>query len=180
MALKIEHRIGIAAPVDDVYEILANIEAWPQWSPIHKATSGSVHFGAPVRLEEYYEGLGIWEQAGSVADYQPLSHIHIVIPKPFYAGRLVRYFELDILSETGTGFSVGALFDGFLSEREGKRYRSFLREGFHAFAEALKAKAEAETDPTRPHARIKVPEPAPLPKKEAAWKRQAHFWGRRK
>ena len=180
MALKIEQRIGIAAPVDEVYDLLADIESWPSWSPIHTAASGRVGFGAPVRLEEHYEGLGTWEQSGAVADYQPLSHIHIAVPKPFYAGRLIRYFELDILSEAGTGFAVGALFDGFLSEREGRRYRKYLREGFHAFAEALKARAEAQFDPEQPHARINVPEPPAVPKLPPAWKRQTHFWGKKK
>jgi hypothetical protein len=180
MSVKVEQRIGITAPVDDVYDILTDIENWPSWSPIHKAASGVVKFGAPVRLEEYYEGLGLWEQEGAVGEYQPLSHIHIYIPRPFYAGRLIRFFEVDVLSETATSFSVGALFDGFLSEREGKRYRSYLRQGFQAFAEALKAKAEAETDPTKPHARITVPEPPTLPKKPPVWQRQAHFWGKKK
>jgi len=180
MALKIEYRIGISAPVDEVYEILTDMENWPSWSPVHKAVSGSVHFGAAVRLEEYYEGLGTWEQTGGVADYQPLSHIHVAIPRPFYAGSLIRYFEMDILSEAGTSFTVGALFSGFLSMREGRRYRHYLRKGFQAFAEALKAKAEAQTDPSKPHARINVPEPPPQPRKEPAWKRQTRFWGKKK
>lgn len=182
MAIKIEYRIGIAAPVDEVYEVLSEVENWPQWSPIHKAASGQLKFGAPVRLEEYYEGLGTWELEGSVADYQPLSHIHINIPKPFYAGRLIRYFELDILSQEATSFSVGALFDGFLSEREGRQYRQYLRGGFQAFSEALKVTSEevAARHHNQPRSRIVVPEPPPLPKKEPAWKRQTHFWGRKK
>ncbi|MDI7773778.1 SRPBCC domain-containing protein [Asticcacaulis sp. EMRT-3] len=179
MSLKVEQRVGIAAPVDEVYAILADIESWPQWSPIHKAASGQIAFGAAVRLEENYAGLGTWEQQGVVADYQPLSHIHVSVPKRFYAGTLIRYFEMDILSETGTSFSVGALFGGFLSQREGKRYRSYLREGFAAFAEALKTKAEAETaaHPERVNPHILVPELPPLPKHEPAWRRGTKFWG---
>ncbi|MGA9658695.1 MAG: SRPBCC family protein, partial [Asticcacaulis sp.] len=121
MSFKIEQRIGIAAPVDDVYEILADINAWPEWSPIHKKAEAILRFGAPVHLEEHYEGLGTWETDGSVADWTPLSHIHIHVPKPLYAGKLVRYFEFEALSEYGSHFAVGALFGGFLSEREGKR-----------------------------------------------------------
>jgi uncharacterized protein YndB with AHSA1/START domain len=150
MAYKVEHRVGIAAPVETVYEILKDIEAWPQWSPIHRATQGKLGYDAPIRLEEHYEGLGGWEVSGTVADYAPLSHIHIAVPKPFYAGSLTRFFELDKLTDTACTFSVGAYFSGFLSEREGRRYGPKIKTGFTAMAEALKAKAEAAftADPT--------------------------------
>ena len=140
---RIEYRVGVAAPVDDAYDIAADIESWPQWSPIHRKAVGTLKFGAPVALEEYYEGLGTWEQAGGLADWQPYSHIHVVIPKPFYAGTLTRYFEFDALSAHGSTFAVGAMFNGFLSEREGKMIAGPVRKGFMAFAEALKARAEA-------------------------------------
>ena len=140
---RIEHRIGIAAPVDDAYDLMAEIETWPDWSPIHKRASGKLSFGAPIALEEYYEGLGTWELSGALADWQPYSHIHVAVPKPFYAGTLIRYFEFDALSAHGSTFSIGALFQGFLAEREGRMISGPVRRGFTAFAEALKAKAEA-------------------------------------
>ena len=142
MVIKIEHRTGIATPVDQVYEILADINAWPSWSPIHKSTTATLGFGAPIALEEVYEGLGHWEQAGIIEDWVPLSHIHVTIPKPFYAGRLTRFFELEILSDTGCLFTVGALFNGFLSEYEGTRFAAPLKRGFEAMGQALKTKAE--------------------------------------
>ncbi|ESQ79913.1 SRPBCC domain-containing protein [Asticcacaulis sp. YBE204] len=142
MALKIEKRIGISTAVDVPYEIMADINSWPSWSPIHKSAEGTLGFGAPVKFEEYYEGLGTWEVAGFVDDWTPLSHIHIGVPKKFYEGSLIRFYEFEILSDTACHFTIGAQFSGFLSEREGKRYRKFLREGFEKFAEALKAKAE--------------------------------------
>ena len=144
MAIKIEQRIGIAAPVDDVWDLISDVPSWPQWSPIHRKAEGELHFGGTVALEEYYEGLGTWELQGAVADWSPMSHLHISVPKPFYAGKLTRYFEMEALSDTGSTFTLGALFEGILSEREGRAYRSFLRDGFGRFCEALKTKAEAE------------------------------------
>jgi hypothetical protein len=178
MACKIEQRVGIAAPVDDIYELVADIGRWPEWSPIHLAATGELHFGAPVHLEERFEGLGTWEIHGVVADWSPLSHIHIDVPKPFYAGKLTRYFEFESLSETGSIFTVGALFNGLLSEREGWRYAKFLRTGFAAFGEAVKAKAEAEFAAHPDHrARMPLPEPkkpqlGPTPKK---WQKTKMF-----
>lgn len=145
MSFKIEHRIGISAPVDRSYEIAADIGAWPSWSPIHKAASATLAFGGPILLDEHYEGLGRWEQVGTIADWTPLSHIHVSVPKPFYAGRLTRYFEFENLSDTGSLFTVGALFEGLISEWEGRRYAGPLKRGFAAMAEALKLRAEASS-----------------------------------
>ncbi len=172
MAIKIEHRVGVAAPVDDVYDLIADIKAWPQWSPIHRKAEGDLRFGAPVHLEEYYEGLGTWEIHGVVNDWAPLSHIHIAVPKPFYAGQLVRYFEMEALSAQGATFTIGALFQGFLSEREGRRYRAFLRKGFEAFAEAARTKAEAvfaDHPDHRSHVEIKEPEKPQLGPSRPNW-----------
>ncbi len=185
MALKIEHRVGIAAPVDDIYELLEDINAWPEWSPIHKAASGELHFGHAIHLEEQYEGLGMWEIDGIVDDWSPLSHIHVSVPKPFYAGRLTRYFEMDALSDQAATFTIGALFSGFLSEREGKQYRSHLRKGFEAFAEALKAKTEAKfaagNKQRRTHVQIKEPEKPKLGPERPVWnKNQFLFFPKKK
>jgi hypothetical protein len=151
MAYKIEHRIGIAAPVEVVYDIVSALEDWPSWSPIHRKVVGKLGFGAPLHLEEHYEGLGVWEVTGAISDWSPLSHIHVDVPKPFYAGSLMRFFEFDTLSETGCSFAVGALFSGFLSEREGRRFASKIKPGLATMCEALKARAETDftTDPDR-------------------------------
>ena len=162
MSYKVEYRIGVATPVDDIYDLVADVDAWTQWSPIHKAASGRLSFGAPFHLEEQYEGLGMWEIDGTLADWSPYSHIHLFIPKPFYAGKQLRYFEFEGLSQTGSTFTVGAVFDGLLSEREGRRYAKYLRPGFQAFAEAAKAKAETNYDNSpdkyRAPREIKAPE----------------------
>ena len=181
---RIEYRVGIAAPVDDAYDLVADIEAWPQWSPIHKKAAGKLSFGAPIALEEYYEGLGTWELAGALADWQPLSHIHVAVPKPFYAGTLVRYFEFDALSAQGSTFAVGALFNGFLSEREGRAYGKHLRKGFQLFAETVKARAEENynnsPDKRRAPREIKAPEKPQLGPRSAGVKIPKFFGAKKK
>ena len=182
MSLKIETRVGISAPVDDVYDLIADIDNWPTWSPIHKAASGKLGFGASIHLEEQLEGLGVWETDGVIADWQPLSHIHVTVPKPFYAGTLIRYFEFDALSEKGSSFAVGALFTGFLSEREGKRFCKYIRAGFDSFADAVRVKAEAAfaEHPEDVSSAIVAP-PPPVPPRGAKRKNWlgTHFWGKK-
>lgn len=179
---KVEYRFGVAAPVDYVYEVLADIETWPEWSPIHKEASGRLSFGAPAAFKEHYDGLGTWELDGVLADWVPLSHIHFHIPRPWYVGGLVRYYEMDNLMEVGTRVSVGAAFSGFLSKREGRRYAPHLRKGFEAFAEVLKAKAEAAYA-ADPNAVVRKPAQKPperIKKKAPQWGNPARMWGKRK
>jgi hypothetical protein len=183
MVYKVENRVGIAAPVETVYEILAELEQWPNWSPIHKRTQGKLGFGAQVVLEEYYEGLGVWEVTGFVSDWSPLSHIHVGVPKPFYAGSLIRFFELDRLTDTACSLSVGAVFSGFLSEREGKRYGPKIKVGFAAMGEALKAKAEAafaaNPNPPMPSGPTEPPRP-PLVKRKDPTVKPVKMFGQKK
>ncbi len=184
MSYKVEYRIGVAAPVDDVYDLVCDIESWTQWSPIHKAASGQLKFGAPIHLEEQYEGLGMWEIDGVLSDWSPYSHIHVFIPKPFYAGKQVRYFEFEALSQTGSAFTVGALFNGFLSEREGRAYGKHLRKGFQLFAETVKARAEENynnsPDKRRAPREIKAPEKPQLGPRSAGVKIPKFFGAKKK
>ena len=140
---KVEARVGIAAPVDEVYERLTDINNWPTWSPIHRCASGELKFGAPFHSEEQFDGLGVWEIDGFIADWTPLSHIHITVPKKFYEGTLTRYYELEALSGKGSVFSVGAAFSGLMSEYEGRKLAKYLRPGFQRMAQAMKDQAEA-------------------------------------
>jgi len=104
---------------------------------------------------------------GQVADWVPQSHIHLEVPKPFYAGKLTRFFEFDTLTDTACTFSVGAVFDGFLSEREGRRFGPKIKPGLALMCEALKVHAEAvyAADPTPPKERPKPKEIIPLVKR---------------
>ncbi len=179
---KVEYRFGIAAPVDYVYDILADVERWPEWSPIHKEARAHLGFGAPAVFKEEYAGLGTWELEGALSDWVPLSHMHFHIPRPWYMGRLIRYYEVDNLLEVGTRFSVGAAFSGMLSIREGKRFAPHLRKGFEAFTLALKDRAEAAyaADPNRIVRKPAQKPPERIKKRAPKWGNDAKMWGRRK
>lgn len=179
---KVEHRFGIAAPVDYVYDILADVENWPTWSPIHKEAKAHLGFGAPAAFKEEYEGLGTWELDGALSDWVPLSHMHFHIPRPWYEGHLIRYYEVDNLMEVGTRFSMGAAFSGLLSEREGKKFAPYLRRGFEAFTLALKDRAESAYA-ADPHATIRQPAQKPPPRikrQPPKWGNHSQMWAERK
>jgi hypothetical protein len=45
MAIKIEHRIGIAAPAEVIWEILADVPGWEAWNPLYTKASGVIRIG---------------------------------------------------------------------------------------------------------------------------------------
>lgn len=179
---KVEYRFGIQAPVDYVYDILADVEKWPTWSPIHKEARAQLGFGAPAAFKEEYEGLGTWELDGALSDWVPLSHMHFHIPRPWYVGQLIRYYEVDNLLEVGTRFSMGAAFGGLLSEREGKRFAPYLRKGFEAFTHELKARAE-QAYANDPNATLRAPAQKPperIKKQAPRWGNPSKPWGEKR
>lgn len=143
MPLKIEHRIGIKVPAEVIWEILVDVSNWPQWSRIYPRTSGVIGFGESlvltVALPEESEQI----ITPTVLDWTPNEAIHW---RSTAVGGLitsVRYLEIERLHETGCVFSNGELFAGLLGSRLARRRRRSLREGFAAFGEALRARAEA-------------------------------------
>src|SRR4051812_6314521 len=50
MRFKLEHRLGIKAPAEVVWEILADLPAWKDWNPLYPEARGVVGFGELLTL----------------------------------------------------------------------------------------------------------------------------------
>ena len=48
VSMKLERRIGIAAPDEVVWEVLSDIEAWPSWNAMYPRARGELRIGALV------------------------------------------------------------------------------------------------------------------------------------
>jgi hypothetical protein len=143
MAFYIEHRLGVSAPAEVVWDILSDIEGWGRWSAIYRRAFGTLRIGEPVTLELALEGEAPETVRATVIDWAPELQIHLGVR---FAGGLVtstRYMEIEKLSDTGCIFSNGEVFRGPLARFMPRRLRRAVRRGFTAMAEALKAEAEA-------------------------------------
>ena len=142
MSFRLEHRIGIAAPVSAVWEVLADLEGWPDWNPLYPRIEGRLSIGAPLRLELHVPGEPPATQAVSVIDWVPNAQL---VWAAKYGGGLItsaRYLELEALTETGCVFSNGELYRGLGARFIPRRLRARTREGFAALGEALKRRVE--------------------------------------
>lgn len=141
--MKLEHRIGIGAPAEIIWEILADIPAWPTWNPIHPKAAGQVRFGERLTLTLALPGQPHEVIEPVISDWTPNEAIHWRHSHTHGLARSIRYLEIEALSATGCGFSNGEIFHGLLGPRLARRRRSSLHRGFVALGEALKARAEA-------------------------------------
>lgn len=142
MSFRLEHRIGIAAPVAAVWDVLADLDGWSSWNPLNPKASGRLSIGAPLQLELRVPDEAPTTQTVSVIDWVPNAQL---VWAAKYGGGLVtsaRYLELEALSDDGCVFSNGELFRGLGARFIPRRLRARTRQGFAALGEALKRRVE--------------------------------------
>ncbi len=143
MSFKVEHRIGVARPKEQVWAVLSDLAAWPQWNPMYPEISGRFLVSAPLSLGEQVGGR-TERYAATVSEWVP--NQQLIWTRKSLGGlvRHVRYIEMEALSETGCIFANGELFEGFAAPYlvlEARRRK--LRGAYRGFCEALKARVEA-------------------------------------
>jgi len=140
---KIEHRIGVKAPASVVWDVIHDIDRWPEWNPLYPAVSGRIGFGETLKLRLALPDQPERDLVATVLDWSPNEAIHWRTTHMRGLVRTVRYLEIEAMSETGCIFSNGELFRGLMSGPVLRQMRGALRRGFEALGEAVRDRAEA-------------------------------------
>ena len=143
MAVKLEHRIGVQAPAEVIWESLFDVPGWPAWSSIYPKAQGVIRLGAVLDLELALPGQPPQQIRPTIVDWVPEDRIHWTTRSRYGLVKTIRYLEIEALSETGCIFSNGEIYDGYLGQRMANRDRHAIRAGFAALGEALQQRAEA-------------------------------------
>jgi len=142
MSIRIEHRIGIAASAEIVWNVIADLERWGDWNALHPAASGRISIGGQLEVAEVLEGEPGRLHQVTIPDWTP--EIQLVwVNKRGFLSRSTRYFELEPLSGGGTLLANGEAFDGLRGEAWAKERRGKFLAAFEAINDAIKARAEA-------------------------------------
>jgi hypothetical protein len=141
--VKIEHRIGIQAPADVIWESMVDISGWESWNPLYPRAEGTVRIGNVLNLTVNIPDLPPRQIQPRILDWAPADHIHWTLSLAGGLVKTIRYLEIEALSETGCIFSNGEIFDGMLGGYVARRYRRQLRAGMATMGEALQRRAEA-------------------------------------
>ena len=138
---RIEKRIGVRAPADRIWEILADLPAWNRWNPIETGVEGTIAYGGSIALTEAISGLPERRAAVRVGEWQPNAQLVWIEKRGLWFSSL-RYFEIDELDRGSCIFANGFIFNGLRGEMHFDRHRKALRTAVDAVADALKAAVE--------------------------------------
>jgi hypothetical protein len=141
MNFKIEKRIGVRAPSQRIWDLIADLPGWDRWNPVETGAAGTIGFGAPINLIERIEGLPERQVTGRVADWQPNAQL-VWTEKRGWLFSMVRFYEIEELEPGSCIVSNGFIFSGLRGEGFHERHRRTVRNGCEAVAEALRIATE--------------------------------------
>jgi hypothetical protein len=142
--VRIEHRIGIHAPIETIWDILYDIERWHEWNPLYPKAEGKIRIGGELALTLALEGQAPRIIRPVVFEWVPNDQIHWRLKMMGGLVSNVRFMELEKLEAASTIFANGELVGGLLGPTVARRMGRKIYRGFQAMSEALKARAEAE------------------------------------
>lgn len=141
--MRIEHRIGIQADADSIWEVLSDLEHWGDWNPLYPRAAGTIRIGSVLDIDEHVPGLKVHNIRPTVLDWAPYDHIHWRTAMWRGWVNATRFMEIEELTKGSCIFSNGEIFSGLLVDFAVPRaIRPKIRQGFEAMSEALKAEAE--------------------------------------
>jgi hypothetical protein len=147
MRVKIEHRLGIQAPAEAIWAVIADFSAWSDWNPLYPRADGALRIGSTLDLDLALPGQAARVIRPVIADWVPNEQIHWRLSMFGGLVRTIRYLEIEKLSETGCIFANGELFDGPLGPFAARRMGAPIRAGFKAMGEAVKDRVLATWRP---------------------------------
>lgn len=139
---RIEKRIGVRAPTDRIWELIADLPHWERWNPVETSVEGVIAYGGEITLTETVEGLPERRAAVRVAAWEPYAQL-VWLEKRGLWFKVMRYFEIEELEPGSCIVANGFIFSGLRGEMFFDKHRKHLRQAVDGVAEALKATAEA-------------------------------------
>lgn len=139
---RIEKRIGIRAPAERIWEVLADLPGWDRWNPVEKSVEGVIAFGGEIALTETLEAQAERRVVARVGDWQPYAQL-VWSEKRGLWFQSMRYFEIEELEPGSCIAANGFIFTGLRGEMFFDKQRKHLRHSVDAVAEAWKTASEA-------------------------------------
>jgi hypothetical protein len=140
--LRIEHRVGIQAPAEVIWEVISDLASWHQWNALYPKATGEIRIGGTLELTLALPGQAPQELRPTVMEWVPNEQLHWKLTTLRGLVRTIRYFEIEALAEASCIVTNGEIFGGFLGPSVGKRMGRSVYSAFSDMDDALKARAE--------------------------------------
>ena len=139
----IEHRIGVQASAETIWNILYDLERWQDWNPLYPRAAGVIRIGQPLSLTLAVPGQAAREIAPVVLEWVPNEQLHWKLSLMGGLVKTTRYLEIEQLAETSCIVANGEIIGGLMGPSVAKQAGRAIHRGFREMNEALKARAEA-------------------------------------
>lgn len=143
MQRAVEHRIGVQAPAEVVWEVVADFASWKDWNPVYRKAEGELRIGTALTLEQHLPGQPARVIAPIVRDWVPYEQLHLRSTRLGGFVTAIRYLEIETMGPANSTFSNGELFMGLLLRFVSRDERRALKAAFTAMGEAVRDRAEA-------------------------------------
>jgi hypothetical protein len=143
MQRAVEHRIGVQAPAEVVWEVVSDFEGWAQWNPLYRKAEGVMKVGSTLVLEQHLPGQPPTVIQPIVQDWVPYEQLHWRSSRLGGFVTAIRYLEIESMGPANATFSNGELFMGLLLRFVGRDERRRLKAAFTQMGEAVRDRAEA-------------------------------------
>lgn len=142
MQRAVEHRTGVQAPAEIVWEVISDFTSWSDWNPIHPRIEGELRIGTPLTVEVVLgEGQASTIQS-VVQDWVPFEQLHWRTRRLRGFVTAIRYLEIENMGPANATFSNGELFMGPLVRWVSRDERRRLRAAYTRMGEAVRDRAE--------------------------------------
>jgi len=138
----IEHRIGVQAPAEVIWEIIYNLDDWARWNPLYTRAAGVIRLNAPIDLTLQLPGQEPRQIQPTILEWVPNEQLHWKLSLMSGLVKTVRYVEIEALAEASCIVSNGEIFGGMMGSTTVRQIGGSVRRGFIGMNEALKAEAE--------------------------------------
>lgn len=143
MQRAVEHRIGVQAPAEVIWEVVSDFDAWQHWNPLYRKAEGQMKNGTVLVLEQHLVGEPPRVIQPVVQDWVPFEQLHWRSSRVGGFVTAIRYLEIESMGPANATFSNGELFMGMLLRFIGQQERRKLKSAFTAMGEAVRDRAEA-------------------------------------
>lgn len=142
--VRIEHRIGIQAPAEVIWEIVRDLSRWADWNPTYPKAAGEIRIGSQLALTVALPGQAPFDIKPTVLDWVPNEQLHWKLSLSGGLVKTVRFIEIESLAEASCIVSNGEYIGGLMGGGVVRRIGRSAYRGYAAMNEALKARAEDE------------------------------------
>jgi len=141
MSFRIEHRIGVAAPASEVWDLVYDLKGWKDWTGVYSEASGKIAIGETLHFTFTVGDRPPMNAVGTVYDWVP--EAQLAWNAKLAGGiRTLRFVEIEKLSETSCILSNGDYYSGVGTIFMNRKLRRDIRGAFQRMNENGKRIAE--------------------------------------